>query len=107
MSLSKDELRDAIKGALVEVAEEKRTFWVEPERHWRDHDEFARLACRKNQEEYEDDHRFVRGVRRGVDSTEKTAWKAIVGLGVIGLAAWIGNAVIRTVVEWAKKGIGA
>lgn len=71
-----------IKAAVHEVIEEQRkNFWVEPERHFLDHQLLS--ECRKGRDEWRDNHQWVTSVRKMEKHVSKVGIGAIV-LAVIG-----------------------
>lgn len=72
-----------IKAAVHEVIDEqRRNFWVEPERHWRDH-ELLRI-CEAGKDEWRLNHEFVGEIRRNVTDLKRSAFRsamALIGIG--------------------------
>lgn len=61
---------DEFKMILKEVMEEERkSFWIEPERHYQDHQQV--MACHKNMEEIRKNHDFISSVRSGAKIAQK------------------------------------
>ena len=80
-----------IKAAVHEVLDEQRkNFWVDPERHWRDH-ELLKI-CEAGKDEWRANHDFVEGIRKNVDEMKRSAFKstvALLGVGVLLLCSYI------------------
>lgn len=66
------------------LEEQRRTFWVEPEQHFLDHDMLK--TCRADRERWRRNHEFVEGM---IDSTA-TAKK----IGIGGMLAALGGLIV-------------
>lgn len=85
ITLIKDAVRDVIK-------EERKSFWVEPEQHYLDHELLK--SCRVSAEDRRNNHEFVARVRRNLEDTRGVVLKSIIGFIVLASLAWLGQAVI-------------
>ena len=73
-----------VKAALHEVLDEQRkNFWVEPEEHWRHHEQLR--MCISGREEWQDNHKWVSSVRR----MEKHVSKVGIGAFVLAIIGYI------------------
>lgn len=69
--MDEKQLKAAIRTVLLELMEEKRSFWVPPEQHFLDHDMLGR--CREQQAQWRKNHEFVAAVREGAGTVRKVA----------------------------------
>lgn len=88
--MTPEELKTAIKEAL---AEERKNFWVDPERHFLDHQTISHLKCLddRTSDDYNEDHRWVRSVRQTIGGSKTIIWRTGLGLIVACGLVWLGN----------------
>jgi len=73
-----------IKAAVHEVIEEQRqNFWVEPEEHWRHHEQLR--MCVISKPEWEENHRYVSDLRRMGGHVKRVG----LGASVVAAVAWM------------------
>jgi hypothetical protein len=66
-----------IKAAVHEELDEQRqNFWVEPEEHWRHHEQLR--ECMTGKPEWSKNHEFISDIRRGAWQIKKTSLGVIV-----------------------------
>lgn len=77
--LTVEDVKEAVHAVLDE---QRKNFWVDPERHWRDH-ELLKI-CEAGKDEWRANHEFVGKIRENVDEMNKSAFKAVVSLLGVG-----------------------
>jgi len=66
------DLKDDLKGIVKEAFEEQRkNFWVEAERHYKDHEQLTK--CRESKEEWMANHHWVTEVRMSSQKIKETS----------------------------------
>ena len=77
-----------IKEIVKDAIEEKHTeFWVDAEQHYLDHKQM--LECRSNQSQWEENHKFVKGMRDSKEMVKKVTLRVAVTTLVTAGIAWI------------------
>lgn len=83
------------------VKEERASFWVEPEQHYKDH--LLIQNCEANKDEMRANHEFVMDARKALASTTKQVRTITVRVGYGGLLVLIGYAIYHYVKEQFKS----
>ena len=86
---SKDEMREMIKEVMTEVmVRERDTFWVEPKKHFLDHEQMK--ECREHKDEWVENHEFISDVRKRKEMIENTGLKVFVVAVCTSILGWLG-----------------
>lgn len=77
-----------IKQIMKEVFEEEReSFWVPAEEHYRDHEMLK--SCREHGDEMRKNHEFVSGVRSTTKTVKRASIFSVIGTLIAAFFAWI------------------
>ncbi len=100
--MTEDQIKAAVKAAISEVRNE---FWIDAERHYNDHRLLGQLPCldKEEEENYKEDHRWMRSFRSSIADTGLIARRTIIGMLLVSGIAWIGNAALHFFLDTVKK----
>lgn len=104
-SVDNDVMKEMMREVMTEVmVRERDTFWVEPKKHFLDHEQMA--DCRNHKDEWIANHGFVSDVRKKKEQVEDTGLKVFVTAicaSIIGFVGWFFD-IVPNLIQYLRGG---